>query len=132
MDDIIPSPNGNQPNPVGQEETDAALLLAIQDAEAVITTAGGNCPVQIEGTVDDHFFYFRARGQRWSCEFATKEGDLCTENVSFRVEQPYGDEPFAAGWMPLSEAYGFLIAAIGQFRQYNTVVAVSRRRRLKQ
>lgn len=131
MSDPSSFPNANRSTPNGDDEPHAKQLLAIQECGAKIKSAGGNCPVQIEGTVDGHFFYFRARGQRWSCEFATKEGDLCTENVSFRLEQPYGDEPFAAGWMPLSEAYGFLVSAIAQFRKYKTVVAVTRRRRLK-
>lgn len=50
---------------------------------------GGNCPVQAWGMIDGREFYFRARGQSWSMQI----GDW------YRIN-PWGDGPYAAGWMP--------------------------------
>ena len=69
-------------------------------------------PVQAEGIICDRPFYFRARHESWS--FAVSEnpeidpteiesleqGSAC----GFFVEQQYGDESFAASYMPLDEA----------------------------
>lgn len=61
----------------------------------------GNCPVQIERTVGDRQFYFRARGEHWSLcvgaagdmsEFAAVHGE---EILSGQI-----NVPFIAGWMP--------------------------------
>lgn len=61
----------------------------------------GNCPVQIERTVGDRQFYFRARGEHWSLcvgaagdmsEFAAVDGE---EILSGQI-----NVPFIAGWMP--------------------------------
>ena len=48
---------------------------------------GGYCPVQAEGRVDGHAFYFRSRGERWSFEIG-----------SFRLSGWVGPWP-QAGWM---------------------------------
>ena len=34
--------------------------------ELDIHSLGGNCPVQAEGLIDGHPFFFRARGAHWS------------------------------------------------------------------
>jgi len=65
-----------------------------------IETIGGNCPVQAEGTVNGTPFYFRARGNSWS--FSVGEDPFGAPDWD-RAEK-WGDEPFAAGWMELSEA----------------------------
>ncbi|MEN3973070.1 hypothetical protein WJS89_10360 [Sphingomicrobium sp. XHP0235] len=73
-----------------------------------ISYAGGNCPVQIEGTVKGEPFYFRARGEHWSLGIG---GDPVGEPEWYH-EEGYGNWP-NAGWMPLHEAYDFLASAIG-------------------
>lgn len=78
-----------------------------------IATKGGNCPVQIEGTVDGQPFYFRARGAAWEC-WIGGEGDWFTDRA-WSVERPYGSWP-EAGWMPLHEAIGFLCDAVEEWR----------------
>lgn len=77
-----------------------------------IKTIYGNCPVQAEGTVRSRKrgsrkmqWYFRARGNRWSFEVSE---NLQTTDPSWRYEEPYGEEPFAAGWMEQAEAIAFI------------------------
>jgi len=78
----------------------------------VITSLGGNCPVQAEGTVDGEPFYFRARGSRWSLSVG---GDPVA-SPSFRHEEPYGTT-FEAGWISEEEAAGFLWKGIALYRE---------------
>mgnify|MGYP001570443230 CR=1 FL=1 len=33
--------------------------------EIIYKSLGGNCPVQAEGTINGHGFYFRSRGEYW-------------------------------------------------------------------
>lgn len=87
----------------------------------VIDTLGGNCPVQAEGTLDGKEFYFRARGERWS--FAVG-GDVIMSPEWYH-EEPYGDEPFAAGWMTEEEARGFIDKAVALYRGREPDVAAS-------
>ena len=72
-----------------------------KDEEASVYGKYGNCPVQIERTVGDRQFYFRARGEHWSLcvgaagdmsEFAAVDGE---EILSGQI-----NVPFIAGWMP--------------------------------
>lgn len=73
-----------------------------------ITSIGGNCPVQAEGSIDGMPFYFRARGEHWSFSVAdSPEGDP-VDGKGFYYEEPYGDRRFAAGWMEESEALVFI------------------------
>lgn len=66
---------------------------------------GGSCPVQAEGTIDGKPFYFRARGSRWSMSIG---GSDVVGNPEWYYEQPYGNNPFAAGWMTEVEATKFI------------------------
>lgn len=76
---------------------------------------GGNCPVQAEGSVDGKRFYFRARGEEWQFHVAATDADIF-DNDLFYHEQDYGDGPFAAGWMPVDEAVGFIRQGIAMYR----------------
>lgn len=78
-----------------------------------ITMLGGFCPVQAEGTIEGEEFYFRARGERWSIGIG---GDVVAKPDWYH-EQPYGDEPFAAGYMDLDEARAFIEEAAERYRQ---------------
>ena len=62
----------------------------------VIASLGGNCPVQGEGTIDGKPFYFRARGEHWSIGIGGEDG---LYNLEWTHEEPWGCEPFSAGWM---------------------------------
>jgi hypothetical protein len=78
----------------------------------VICQIGGNCPVQAEGTIDGSEFYFRARGERWSIGIGSEPvGD-----PEWYYEEPYGSEPFAAGWMTVEEASAFIEQAADRYR----------------
>jgi hypothetical protein len=78
-----------------------------------IKDIGGFCPVQAEGTIDGAPFYFRARGSRWSLSVGGADVIGAPE---FHHEEPYGDGPFAAGWMEEEEARAFIEKAAGLYR----------------
>ena len=89
--------------------------------EVLIDTIGGNCPVQAEGTIDGFPFYFRARGERWTMTVANKKDTAREELYSgypdtWHYEEPYGDGPFAAGWMEEKEALAFIYKAADLFK----------------
>lgn len=70
---------------------------------------GGNCPVQAEGTINGKPFYFRARGNHWSLDIGSGEdGKHPLETTVWDYVEPYGDEPYVAGWMSEDEARGFI------------------------
>jgi hypothetical protein len=61
-----------------------------------MTITCGACPLQIEGTIDGEPYYFRARGEHWSMGIG---GDTVVEPL-WSMSGPWGDGPFAAGYMP--------------------------------
>ena len=73
----------------------------------------GNCPVQAEGMAYGHPFYFRARGSSWTFEVTDPEGVM----VIYDQWEPWGDEPYGAGWMPEEEAQKIIMRCIEQFGQ---------------
>ena len=73
-----------------------------------ITYGGGNCPVQIEGKIRDHTFYFRARGSSWTVEVFKPENITETK---WAYSEPYGGQ-FEAGWISLLQAHVFLEKAL--------------------
>jgi hypothetical protein len=75
---------------------------------------GGNCPVQAEGIVDGHPFYFRARGEHWSMGIG---GDVVGAPDWYHRE-PWGDEKFAAGWMEEDEARRMIDKAVREWRAF--------------
>lgn len=97
------------------EREGPAAEAAFAATGATMRCIGGNCPVQGEGTVDGSAFYFRARGDGWQFHVAPTEDDIF-DAPTFYIERDYGDGPFDAGWMPLHEAYAFIVEAIGLLR----------------
>lgn len=89
----------------------------MSDAGVLIIHLGGNCPVQAEGTVDGEPFYFRARGERWSMSVG---GDDVVGAPDWYYEEPYGDRPYAAGWMSEYEARRFIEEAADRWRNRPT------------
>ena len=66
-------------------------------------------PVQAEGTVAGHAFYFRSRHEEWSFAVALSPeidpADVCFPDQGFYREAPYGaTRSFAASYMPLEKA----------------------------
>lgn len=84
----------------------------MSDPDIHIRWLAGFCPVQAEGTINGQEFYFRARGNHWSLRIG---GDDPVGNPAWSYEEPYGDEPFAAGWMPFDEAWEFIHKAAREF-----------------
>lgn len=80
-----------------------------------ISTMGGNCPVQIEGRVDGLAFYFRARGEEYQFHVAKTQAAIFEDEIHY-VEKPWGDGPYAAGWMDLHIALGLLCDEVEVFR----------------
>jgi len=81
----------------------------MSELELVIREVYGNCPVQAEGTVNGHPFYFRARGVSWSLEVACQpDGSLqylvMDKDKSWVYRESWGNGPFQAGWMDEDEA----------------------------
>lgn len=90
-----------------------------------ISTSGGNCPVQIEGTIDGRPFYFRARGEHWSIEIhPTATGDYLSwpnDQAAWTIVGEYGEWP-DAGWMPIEQAMAIVekscdLWRVAQFRE---------------
>ena len=74
----------------------------------------GQAPVQIEGNLSTgEYYYFRARGSKWSVEIFLNEGDYYRGNNSrvFIYSEKYG-ETFEAGWLLKREAIKFATKAI--------------------
>ncbi len=88
-----------------------ARLERLRELHVSIDAAGGNCPVQIEGHAKGKPFYFRARGEHWSLGIG---GDTVGD-PDWYLEREYGSWP-DAGWMPLHEAYDFLIEGVTLWR----------------
>lgn len=88
---------------------------------------GGKCPVQAEGRVNGHPFYFRARGGYWALHispFKTDLVDYCfwavpndqqwvlreeyTGRNSYRDDEINDGRRFAAGWADEDECRAFI------------------------
>ena len=68
-----------------------------------ISTLGGNCPVQGEGTINGVPFYFRARWESWSLSI----GEDPLARTAWRYEGIHPD----AGWLDEGTALGLLESA---------------------
>jgi len=60
----------------------------------------GNCPVQAEGWFLGHYFYFRARGECATIEFAKTEEDQEANILSAFYVLSEIEEEYMAGWLP--------------------------------
>ena len=80
----------------------------------------GQCPVQVDGTIDDYPFYFRARGNHWALyvsrvQMNWEQFDPFTPE-SWKYSEPYKEDvAFAAGWMGHDEAEQFIKRAAEKF-----------------
>lgn len=79
--------------------------------EIVIDYIGGNCPVEVEGTIDGKPFYFRARGEHYTLGVGA---DPIGSPDWFWREQ-YSPEKYAAGWMTEDEARAFLDQMVAHY-----------------
>jgi len=83
------------------------------------TNFGGKCPVQGEGKIGDAYWYFRARGARWSITVATTEDEAVWPREGeplYHHEEPFGEWP-EAGWMSDEMAIAFIVRELGKYRE---------------
>lgn len=78
-----------------------------------IESIGGECPVQAEGTIYRHPFYFRARGDQWSIGVG---GDPVSSPIWDRRE-PWGLWP-EAGYMPHDVVEDYIHESAAMFRRW--------------
>lgn len=92
----------------------------IDFAEKVSTiSAGGNCPVQAFGTVLEHSWYFRARGNAWSLAVGPSdpgEQYVSWDDAIWTAEGMWGGQ-YEAGWMPWETAEAIIRQALTRFIQ---------------
>lgn len=81
------------------------------------------CPVQAEGEIGGHGWYFRARYETWSFSVSEPGGDhdaavdvSCGFASGWHIEEEWGDEGYAAGWMPPAVALGFILDCLAAFK----------------
>ena len=115
-----------QPKAVKEQCVTCEAKESLLDASNItgLDTIGGSCPVQGEGTVDGLYWYFRARGERWSFEvwdvsfgpFGELPGkpELWLTGAAWDEEGEYG-----AGYMPVQEAERLIRLAIAAGRVCN-------------
>jgi len=81
-------------------------------------------PVQAEGTVAQHAFYFRARHEAWSFAVSLSPNvdpaDIYSPDQGFYREASYGSSEFAASYMPFEEARQIVIDCARDFLQGRT------------
>lgn len=82
-------------------------------------------PVQAEGTVDSHPFYFRARGDHWTFSVAEEPGldpvyidsaESAAGRGYFLAAEYGAPGSFAAGYMPLAEARDLISECFRRYR----------------
>jgi len=78
----------------------------------VIDTSGGNCPLEIEGTIDGQPFYFRSRGKRWTIGIGGNDVVMAPD---WHIEAPFGTWP-DAGWMSEEQGLRIVEAACALWR----------------
>ena len=81
-------------------------------------------PVQAEGTLAQHAFYFRARHEDWSFAVALSSevdpASICFPSQGFFREGAYGSSLSAASYMPLIEARRIIIDCATDFLRGRT------------
>lgn len=78
----------------------------------------GLCPVEGEGSVDGHEFYFKARGQRWKLYVAAVAGEAGDplDASAWSTGAPWGDDPHGAGYMSEEEAWRLIEEGVAKWR----------------
>jgi hypothetical protein len=93
-------------------------LVITQEPEIIYTELGGACPVQAEGTINGHPFYFRYRGDEWSLTIAPKNGDPMDIDhaVYYRSRHDHTGEIFN-GWMEDDEVREIISACAREWME---------------
>lgn len=98
--------------------------LPVPPPGLTLTSLGGFCPVQGDGTLDGHPFYFRARGEHWTFSVADEPGsDPVAVGSGYHgvpgwiKTSAYGSAPYEAGWMPHDTAERLVLRAAAEYCQ---------------
>ena len=92
-------------------------------------------PVQAEGTLDGHPFYFRARGDQWAFSLAEEPGldPIYIESAEgaagrgYFLAKEYGAPgSFAASYMPLAKARDVIAACARRVASRSSLPAASK------
>ncbi|MBY3441807.1 hypothetical protein [Rhizobium laguerreae] len=75
----------------------------------------GSCPVQAQGHVDGHYWYFRARGAEWRLEIGGNENGTKAPGWWHGEEWPT-DDGFGAGYLTDEEAIACILRAVELYR----------------
>lgn len=102
--------------------SEAAFPLSRFPRLLCLLSLWGNCPVQAEGQIGPHPFYFRARHEAWSfglSEDPAVDGSdvYVTTESQFVAEGDYGTTPFAAGYMPEADAITLIQRSAEEYRR---------------
>lgn len=103
---------------VKEHEAQSALNA---DEGVTCTSFGGNCPVQAEGTIDGHRWYFRARGAvTLSITASPPTGQWPDDRLHFcaewHKELPFDDSVNYPGWMEPDVAIALIRAGLARWR----------------
>ena len=111
-------------SPLGQairaQADEAEDTPASKSGDRWTGTIYGFCPVQGHGSVDNLFWYFRARGEEWRFEVYTASCDRELPDDSklvWTAEGEYEGDQHSAGWMKFSEAWGLIESCIAVGRE---------------
>jgi hypothetical protein len=77
-----------------------------------ISSIGGACPCQADGTIDGNPFYFRARHADWTLDIVKPGKDPVMPTREDRIQHFEGDDPWG-GYMPPEEAAKIIVVAAG-------------------
>jgi hypothetical protein len=83
--------------------------------------------VQAEGEMDGAYWYFRARGERWTLTVSADPEERYASFHStplFEHEEPYGTEPYEAGYMPEEQAITFIMRTLFRWREKKALASV--------
>lgn len=99
--------------------TELEKINALKDDGIDVQWLSGLCPVQSEGVIDYHPYYFKARGDNWFIQIGSKPSpytaDVFTDENCWEYGELYGEVP-DAGYMPFIEALGFIEVAANRWR----------------
>lgn len=100
---------------------DEGLYGPIRRGDGWEGSIGGNAPVQGEGRVDGHVWYFRARWSRWTLQIAEPLDATDAEPVGAGIAgwMAAGDvgSDYQASWMDGETAWRLVTEAFGAFRR---------------
>jgi hypothetical protein len=81
----------------------------------IIEYLEGECPLQGEGLIDGHRFYFRARWQHWELVVGPDDKRDPLFVTLWEFSEDWGDGPYDAGYMPADEGRRLIERGAAEF-----------------